>query len=429
MNYEEVIRFIFNSLPMYQRIGPAAYKTGLDNTIILDKYFSSPHKNFKTIHIAGTNGKGSVSHSLASVLQEAGYKAGLYTSPHLIDYRERIRVNGQMITKKYVQNFINENVGIISEIRPSFFEMSVALAFDYFRSCNVDIAVIETGLGGRLDSTNIINPVLTIITNIDYDHTQFLGNSLDKIAGEKAGIIKSNTPCIIGETHSETENVFIQKAIEVSAPIIFADKHISTHLESFNNQSGNYTITNNSKISTLEFALTGRYQQKNLATIIQSLETLQSLRIKIPDESIKRGLKEVKSNTGLRGRWEILKQEPLTICDTGHNKAGIEYVVRQLAEQNKKKMHLIIGFVADKDVSDILNLFPSNARYYFTQASVSRAMPVSQLYTVATKHNLKGTCYSDVISAYNSARENADKDDLIFIGGSTFVVADLLSNI
>lgn len=429
MNYEEVLNFMYKSLPMYQRIGTAAYKSGLDNTYALDKHFANPHKNFKTIHVAGTNGKGSVAHSIVSVLQEAGYKTGLYTSPHLIDYRERIRVNGQMISKIFVTDFINNNIDIINEIKPSFFEMSVALAFDYFRASNVEIAVIETGMGGRLDSTNIIQPIQTIITNIGYDHQQYLGNSLEDIAFEKAGIIKNNIPCIIGETQVETRNIFIEKANEFHSPIIFADKYYLVRLISENFDAGIYEIKTKSNTYTLEFELIGRYQEKNLATILQSVEVLNKGDINLTFENLSKGLKMVKANTGLRGRWEILGNKPQIVCDTGHNKDGLKYVISQLISQKSNRLHLIIGFVNDKNISEILPLFPKNAEYYFTQASVPRALPAKQLYEEALKHNLKGNYYNDVMTAFNSANYNASKDDTIFIGGSTFVVGDLLSNI
>ncbi|HNQ69570.1 MAG TPA: folylpolyglutamate synthase/dihydrofolate synthase family protein [Bacteroidales bacterium] len=428
MNYEEVIKFMFNSLPMYQRIGKAAYKANLDNTLALDKHFLNPHKNFKTIHIAGTNGKGSVSHTIASILQEAGYKTGLYTSPHLVDYRERIRVNGQMISKQYVQDFINNNIGIIKDIEPSFFEMSVALAFDYFKACKVDIAVVETGMGGRLDSTNIISPILTIITNIGYDHTQFLGKELCEIASEKAGIIKPYIPCIIGETNKETKNVFIRKANEMHAPIIFADQYYSTSLTSVNDKVGIYNIETKSKTYRLEFELAGSYQQRNLATILQSVEMLNNLGINITAESLNNGLMRIKQNTGLRGRWEVIGNNPLTICDTGHNKEGLNYVITQLLSQHFKKLHIVLGFVSDKNIATILSLFPQHAEYYFTQASVPRAMPAIELQKEALKHNLIGKHYENVITAFNSAKDNSDKDDMIFIGGSTFVVGDLLAS-
>jgi len=410
MTYEEVIDFMYNSLPMYQRIGKAAYKADLETTEKLDEHFSHPHKSFKTIHIAGTNGKGSVSHSIASVLQEAGYKTGLYTSPHLIDYRERIRVNGEMISKDFVCDFINNNLDFLKKLTPSFFEMSVALAFEYFKYSNVDVAVIEVGMGGRLDSTNIISPELTVITNIGFDHTQFLGNTLDKIAIEKAGIIKPNIPLIVGETQTETQTVFKNIATEKKSPIIFADQ---------SNTNTDY-----------DFGLKGPYQKKNLKTILTSLESLSNSDFNINKSNISDGLKNVVKNTGFRGRWEIISQKPLTICDTGHNKEGLTYTINQLKELNSKTLRIVLGFVNDKNIEDVLSLFPKDAEYYFTKSSVPRAMDEKQVHKIATtQHNLKGNTYPDVMSAYKQALADSSDEDLIFIGGSTFVVGDLLAGI
>jgi len=427
MNYDQILEFMFNSLPMYQRIGQAAYKANLDNTLALDQYCGFPHKSFKTIHVAGTNGKGSVSHSLASILQKAGYKTGLYTSPHLVDYRERIRVNGEMISKDFVTDFINAKSNFISELKPSFFEMSVALAFDYFRFCNIDVAVVEVGLGGRLDSTNIISPELSIITNIGYDHTQFLGDSLEKIASEKAGIIKPKTPVVIGETQHETKPIFLKAAQSQNSDIYFADSEISVRLLNIDKNIGNYLVTNKGANKELKFDLFGLYQEKNLSTIIKSVEVLNSIGFNISESAFLEGLNNVKNNTGLRGRWEILNQQPLTICDTGHNKEGLTYIIKQLQQQKFKKLHMIIGFVNDKNVSSVLELFPKDAQYYFTQASVPRAMPSTDVKKEAENHGLLGQEFDDVISAFNSANINASSNDLIFIGGSTFVVGDLLS--
>ncbi|MDD4150424.1 MAG: bifunctional folylpolyglutamate synthase/dihydrofolate synthase [Bacteroidales bacterium] len=408
MNYDEVLEFMFNSLPMYQRIGKAAYKADLITTEKLDEHFRHPHRSFKTIHVAGTNGKGSVSHSIASVFQEAGYKTGLYTSPHLIDYRERIRVNGEMITKEFVIDFINESTELFKELEPSFFEMSVALAFEYFKFCKVDVAIIEVGMGGRLDSTNIITPELSIITNIGFDHTQFLGNSLDKIAIEKAGIIKRSIPVIIGETQAETSNAFINIAKEKKSKIIFADQ-------------------NKNKINNkIEFGLTGSYQKKNLQTIISAIETLNEIGFTITNDNIIKGLKNVILNTGFRGRWEITGHNPLTICDTGHNKEGLTYTIKQLKELNKIKIRFVLGFVNDKNVEDVFTLFPKDAEYYFTKASVPRAMDENLLKETAEPFNLKGNSYPNVMSAYQQALADSSAGDVIFIGGSTFVVADYL---
>ena len=410
MNYDEVLEFMFNSLPMYQRIGEAAYKADLITTEKLDEYFKQPHQAFKTVHVAGTNGKGSVSHSIASIFQEARYKTGLYTSPHLIDYRERIRVNGEMISKEFVTAFINENIKLFTDLKPSFFEMSVALAFEYFRFCKVDVAIIEVGMGGRLDSTNIIKPELSIITNIGFDHTQFLGNTLDKIAIEKAGIIKQNIPIVIGETQAETTDVFINKAKEKNSKIIFADQN------------------KNQIYKQVEFSLTGSYQKKNLQTIISSIKTLKEIGFTLNNKDIIEGLKNVVLNTGFRGRWEITGQNPLTICDTGHNKEGLIYTIKQLQGLNKAKIRFVLGFVNDKNVEDVFTLFPKNAEYYFTKASVPRAMDENLLKEIAEKFKLIGNAYPNVMSAYKQALADADTKDVIFIGGSTFVVADYLGD-
>ncbi len=429
MNYDQVLEFMFNSLPMYQRVGQAAYKANLDNTLALDKQFGFPHREFKTIHVAGTNGKGSVSHSLASVLQEAGYKTGLYTSPHLVDYRERIRVNGKMISKEFITGFINSNAELLEELKPSFFEMSVAMAFDYFRFCKVDIAVVEVGMGGRLDSTNIITPEISVITNIGLDHTQFLGDSLEKIAAEKAGIIKSGIPVVIGESQPETKNVFSLKASELNSEISFADEEYEIQILETGLRTATYSVTNKDSEFSIEFGLTGEYQKKNLGTILNALEKLRQKGIKINNNDISRGLKNVQENTGLHGRWEVIAQNPLCICDTGHNKEGLSYVMKQISTLQYKNLHIVLGFVNDKNVSGVLPMFPKEAKYYFTQASIPRAMPAGQLKEEAAKHGLTGDIFENVISAYQNARRNADKNDMIFVGGSTFVVGDLIKYI
>lgn len=423
MNYEEAIDFMFSSLPMYQRVGKAAYKANLDNTLALDEHFGHPHKSFKTIHVAGTNGKGSVSHSLAAILQSAGYKTGLYTSPHLVDYRERIRVNGEMISKDYVCDFINQNQEIIGSIKPSFFEMSVALAFNYFRDMKVDVAVIEVGMGGRLDSTNIITPELSVITNISFDHTQFLGNTLPLIAGEKAGIIKHNVPVVIGETHPETKPVFKAKAKEQESPITFADKEIKVEKTKVadNHKYAEYLINGT---ENLKFDLFGEYQTKNLATILEAAKQLKKQGFAINDKNISDALQNVKGLTGLHGRWEILSDSPLTICDTGHNVDGLSYVTAQLKALNCQKLHIVLGFVNDKDVEHVMPLFPKDAQYYFTNADIPRAMPAEQVKAFGEKFGLNGKTYENVPSAYESAKKNASAQDAIFIGGSTFIVGD-----
>ncbi|MDR2836285.1 MAG: bifunctional folylpolyglutamate synthase/dihydrofolate synthase [Bacteroidales bacterium] len=424
MNYDEVLEYLFNSLPMYQRIGEAAYKIGLENIIALDKYFHSPHKNFKTIHVAGTNGKGSVSHSLAAVLQTAGYKVGLYTSPHLLDFRERILVNGTKISKNFICSFVNNNISIFKELSPSFFEMSVALAFEYFNFMKVEIAVIEVGMGGRFDSTNIITPKLSIITNIGLDHTQFLGNTLEKIAGEKAGIIKLNIPIVIGESHEKTKKIFCDKATELCSKIYFAEHFYSAKLDK-NNSFVINDLSNHFSFN-LNFQLQGCYQEKNLPTILKSIDILNKNGFKISQEDINRGLENVIFLTHLHGRWQILSERPLIICDTGHNEHGLKYVLLQIKSQKFNKLHIVLGFVNDKNVSEILKIFPKDAIYYFTQANIPRAMNSEKLKNEAAKNNLGGNNFSDVKSAYQSALKNANFEDMIFIGGSTFVVADLL---
>lgn len=430
MNYEEVIEFMFNSLPMYQRIGQAAYKADLNNTLLLDAHTSYPHKEFKCIHVAGTNGKGSVSHSIASVLQESGYKTGLYTSPHLVDYRERIRVDGQMIAKDYVCHFINKNKSIIEEIKPSFFEMSVALAFSYFQECKVDVAVIEVGMGGRLDSTNIITPELSVITNIGLDHTQFLGDSLEKIAAEKAGVIKSDVPVVVGEKHSQTENVFKSIANELNSEISFAsDRFESQIIDACEGFSTFQVIDSDKNHFEIEFGLSGKYQEKNLATILETIHQLRKKGFNISEKSKELGLKKLVHNTGLRGRWEILQKNPLVICDTGHNKEGLEYTIKQLSSMTFDKLRVILGFVNDKNVDSVLGLFPKDAEYYFTQASIPRALDENILKEKAEIAGLKGEKYQDVPSAYGSALKKSGPNDLIFVGGSTFIVADLLASI
>ena len=423
MNYQEAIDFMLSSLPMYQRVGKAAYKANLDNTLALDEYFGHPHKSFKTIHVAGTNGKGSVSHSLAAILQSAGYKTGLYTSPHLVDYRERIRINGEMISKDYVCDFINDNQEIIGKLKPSFFEMSVALAFKYFADMKVDVAVIEVGMGGRLDSTNIITPELSVITNISFDHTQFLGNTLPLIAGEKAGIIKPGIPVVIGQTHAETKDVFLAKAKEQNSPITFADKEIKVEKIKVadNHKYAEYLINNT---ETIKFDLFGEYQTKNLATILEAAKQLKNRGFAIDDQNISEALHNVKGLTGLHGRWEILSDSPLTICDTGHNIDGLSYVTAQLKAIKCPQLHIVLGFVNDKDVEHVMPLFPKDAKYYFTNADIPRAMPAEQVKAYGEKFGLTGEIYENVPSAYESAKKNASKNDTIFIGGSTFIVGD-----
>lgn len=429
MTYKETLDFLFSQLPAFHRIGKAAYKNTLENTIRLDDYCGNPHLKFKTIHVAGTNGKGSVSHMIASVLQEAGYKTGLYTSPHLKDFRERIKINGKMIPQKEVIKFVELNSEIISTLRPSFFEMTVALAFEFFSKNNIDIAVIEVGLGGRLDSTNIITPILSVITNIGHDHMDILGDTIEKIAGEKAGIIKKSVPVVIGETQDETKKVFILQAAEMRSEIKFADSNFSCILKDSGNlySERNYIITDSERGKKYEgtTALGGDYQSKNIVTVFQTFKSLTGI-LHFSTDNLINGLKNVILNTGLQGRWQILSRNPFTVCDTGHNKEGLEYVLYQIKRIPKTRLHMIIGFVRDKDLSAVLPLFPQDALYYFTKASVPRALEANILQSRALEYGLQGDSYLNVKSAMKAAKKNASSSDMIFIGGSTFIVADLL---
>ena len=408
MTYSEATEYLFTSAPLFQNIGAGAYKEGLGNTEALDTHFGHPHRKYMTIHVAGTNGKGSVSHTLAAILQSAGYRVGLYTSPHLVDFRERIRVNGEMISKERVVKFIEEERSFFEPLHPSFFELATALAFKYFEEAAVDIAVIETGLGGRLDCTNIVSPILSIITNISFDHIQFLGNTLPAIAKEKAGIIKPGTPVVIGETggNRDVKTVFLEKSLEMQSPIYFADELNHPHRKT---------------------QLKGYCQEKNTQTILTALDILKE-KLNISQESIDKGFLNVCELTGLMGRWQILNISPLTICDTGHNVGGWEYLSRQL-ESTPGTLHIVIGMVGDKDVNKVVSMLPKRGKYYFTQASVARAMPVEQFTEIARKNGLEGVSFSNVNEAYNAAMKDASTNDTIFIGGSTFIVADLLENI
>ena len=429
MTYPQTLEFLFSQLPAYHRLGKAAYRNDLKNTILLDNYFKCPHLQYHTVHVGGTNGKGSVSHMITSVLQEAGFKTGLYTSPHLKDFRERIKVNGKMISKNDVVEFVATHKNIIETVKPSFFEMTVAMAFNYFAECKVDVAVIEVGLGGRLDSTNIIKPVLSIITNIGHDHMDLLGDTLVKVAIEKSGIIKKKTPVIISESQKETDSVFINMARESDSPILFADKVYSCTLDKNVAINGDrrYVIKEYSNKSLLygETPLGGDYQVKNLQSVFTAFKILKDL-FDVSDKDIIRGIKRVVLNTGLHGRWQVLSTSPLTICDTGHNKEGLEYVVEQIKRVPKSALHIVLGFVNDKDLSAVLPLFPAHAQYYFTKASVPRALNEVTLKSAADNYGLKGESYADVRTALDCARKNAKPSDMIFIGGSTFVVAEVI---
>ncbi|MGD9994727.1 MAG: folylpolyglutamate synthase/dihydrofolate synthase family protein [Salinivirgaceae bacterium] len=430
MDYQQTIDFLFSQLPVFQREGKAAYKDNLDNTLALDAYFNHPHKKFKTIHVAGTNGKGSVSHMIASVLQESGLKTGLYTSPHLTDFRERIKVNGMMMDKDSVVEFVNSHKRIIEELKPSFFELTVAMAFNYFAREQVDVAVIEVGMGGRLDSTNIIKPVLSIITNIGLDHTQFLGTTLEQIAREKAGIIKDQVPVIIGTQQDETAPVFEEIAIARNAPLCFASKRFYISKAALENDLLHLAIKNKQSGTTLELELDllGNYQKDNLLTVMAAMQILIPM-FDIPKSTVVTGLKKVVKNTGLNGRWQVIQKKPLIICDTGHNYDGIAFIVNQLANETYDKLHIVFGMVNDKDPSAVLNLLPRNAIYYFTKASIPRALNHVELMETAKYFNLHGEAYPTVADAVSAAKRQLNENDLLFVGGSTFVVADFLGSL
>lgn len=424
MKYKETLDFLYGQLPMYQRVGAAAYKDNLDNTIALDEMFGKKHKEFKSIHVAGTNGKGSVSHQLASVLQSSGYKVGLYTSPHLKDYRERIRVDGEMVSEEFVVDFV-ERFNALNEgpqVQPSFFELSVIMAFDYFASQKVDIAVIEVGLGGRLDSTNVIEPEVSVITNISLDHTNLLGDSVAEIAAEKAGIIKNNIPVVIGEKQKETTSVFKQKAFDVGTSLVFADSVYSVS----KNEKGFYIESESFIMELEEPSLKGNYQQKNLPTIFATIEVLKKRGWEIDDVCLKHGLQQTVTQTGLQGRWQTINDNPRTICDTGHNEAGIHWVTSQLEEEPYENLHIVFGTVNDKNINKVLQLLPQKAKYYFAKANIDRALDVNNLYEQAVKCQLKGERYASVSDAIKAAQQNAGPNDLVFVGGSTFVVAEVL---
>lgn len=405
MNYQKTLDWMFAQLPMFQRQGKPALKKDLTNIRLFSDFLGNPHTKFKSIHVAGTNGKGSVSHMLASVFQEAGYKTGLYTSPHLKDFRERIKINGKEVSKQFVVDFIQENKAFLEKQNPSFFEMTTAMAFDYFARKKLDIAIIETGLGGRLDSTNIISPELSVITNIGMDHTQFLGNSPAEIAVEKAGIIKLNTPVVIGESQPETAEIFKEYAKQKNAPIFFTDQISSQPLLS---------------------GLKGEYQSKNIKSVMQSIEVLRQLGWKITSQNLSQGLRKVVQNTKIRGRWEILQEHPKVICDVAHNKEGLEYVLSQLTKEKYRKLHLVLGMVKDKDLTNILPLFPKKATYYFCRPDIPRGLDAHLLKERANQFELIGNIYPSVSKAFEAAINNAIEEDVIFVGGSTFVVAEVI---
>ena len=428
MNYNQTVDYLYSRLPMFTRIGASAFKKDLTNTIALCDALNNPQNKYKTIHVGGTNGKGSTSHMLAAIFQKAGYKTGLYTSPHLKDFRERIRVNGKMVSKSFVTKFIKEHQTLISAIEPSFFEVTVAMAFSYFEQQQVDIAIIEVGLGGRLDSTNIIQPELAVITNISLDHTNMLGNTFAEIAFEKAGIIKKNTPVIIGEHHPETDPVFIKKATEQNANLIFAqDDLIVTNIaKNADNLKVDVIQKDQTLFKNLALDLTGGYQLKNILTVIEASLQLRKLGYNLTDKAILDALKSVKKLTGLQGRWQTLHKKPLTICDTGHNKVGIAEVVENIKQTPHQNLHMVIGMVKDKDISAVLALLPANANYYFCQPNLERALPVEELKQQASQYQLRGEAFTSVADALQTAQSAANEKDLIFIGGSTFVVAEII---
>ncbi|MFI1745292.1 bifunctional folylpolyglutamate synthase/dihydrofolate synthase [Thalassobellus sediminis] len=405
MTYQDTLNWLFSQLPMYQKQGKSAYKVDLSNTILLINHLKNPHKNFKSIHVAGTNGKGSTSHMLASVMQEAGYKVGLYTSPHLKDFRERIKINGKEISKQFVIGFIKRNKAFFEANQLSFFEMTVGMAFDYFSKQKVDIAIVEVGLGGRLDSTNIITPEVSVITNIGLDHTQFLGNTLEAIAFEKGGIIKPSVQVVIGETQKETETVFKDLAKTNNSEIVFADKNISEVFKS---------------------DLIGSYQAKNIKTVTQTIKKLQEKGYSISEKHLETGLLQVVKSTGLLGRWQVLNDVPKVVCDTGHNREGLIHVMNQLSKETFETLHIVFGVVNDKDLTSIADLLPKKATYYFCKPNISRGLNANELKTVLTGFGLKGKAYNSVNEAYKTALEKASLNDFVFIGGSTFVVAEII---
>ena len=423
MTYDETVTYLFNCAPPFQQVGGAAYKEGLSTTIAFDNHLGNPHRKFRTIHVAGTNGKGSTSHTIAAILQESGYKVGLYTSPHLIDFRERMRVNGKPASKEYVVDFVESHKEFFEPLCPSFFELTTAMAFNYFAEQEVDVAVIEVGLGGRLDCTNIIIPELCIITNISFDHTQFLGSTLQEIAGEKAGIIKPGIPTVIGETTPETREVFENRANSCGAPLTFAEEDIEV-IAATATENG-YTYSTRS-YGTLHGGLGGYCQEKNTSTILAAIKLLKEKGFAITPDAVHKGFADVCPITGLMGRWQKIQENPRVVCDAGHNIGGIRYVSEQLAAQRCRTLRIVFGMVSDKDISAVLDLMPKNATYYFTQASIKRAMPAAELKEKAAGYSLNGECYPTVGEALASAIHDSDKEDFIFVGGSCFIVADLL---
>ena len=425
MTYDETVRYLYDSTPVFEHVGASAYKEGLDNTQVLDEHFGHPHRCYKTIHVAGTNGKGSCSHTLAAILQSAGCKVGLYTSPHLVDFRERIRVNGMCISEKRIVDFVEQERSFFEPLHPSFFELTTALAFKYFAEQQVDIAVIEVGLGGRLDCTNIITPLLSVITNISFDHTRFLGNTLAKIAGEKAGIIKKGVPVVIGETTAETRPVFAARAREVGAPIRFAeDAPVVRSSVALSGGGREYRLSDG---RTVYGELSGDYQEANMNTVLTAVEELHRQGIALSESDVEQGIAAVSGLTGLMGRWQRLHERPLAVCDTGHNVGGWNYLVGQIKAQSCRRLRIVFGMVNDKDIDRILAMLPREADFYWTQASSHRAIPAAQVAGKAAAIGLRGRSYATVGEAWQQALADASPEDFIFVGGSSYVVADLLA--
>ncbi|WP_242085482.1 bifunctional folylpolyglutamate synthase/dihydrofolate synthase [Aestuariivivens sediminis] len=405
MTYKQTVDWMFSQLPIYQRQGPSALKKDLSNTLKLSQHLNFPERHFKSVHVAGTNGKGSTSHMIASVLQEAGYHVGLYTSPHLKDFRERIKINGVPVSRQFVVDFIKQNQSFLEVNQLSFFEMTVGMAFDYFSKHSVDIAIVEVGLGGRLDSTNIILPEISVITNIGLDHTQFLGNTLEEIAHEKGGIIKPNTTVVIGETQTETQPVFERLAVKLNSKIVFADQEIKR---------------------TLKSDLKGAYQTKNIKTVIQAIEELRLKGLKVSDSNLKEGLKNVVRNTSLLGRWHVLKKRPKVVCDTGHNREGLIYVMRQIKDESFERLHIVFGVVNDKDIGTLVDILPKEAIYYFCKPNIPRGKEAMTLKFDLADYGIFGEAYNSVSEAYKEALSKASSKDFIFVGGSTFVVGEII---